>query len=108
MWPVRLLKKPPEQEDEHLAQRDEAQCQDARMFTGLDFWNAPDRWDGIENPNLRSPNGQAFWMIERQVKKYISPPPRRPSKRDDMRVYEIAIGLDRVVTLATEEMPIGL
>lgn len=27
---------------------------------------------------------------------------------DDMRVCEIAIGLDRVVTLATEEMPIGL
>lgn len=81
MWPVRLLKKPTEQEDEHLAQRGETQCQDAIMFAGLNFWNAPDRWDGIKNPNLRSPNGQAFWMIDRQVKKYIPRPPRRPSTR---------------------------
>ena len=30
------------------------------------FWNYPRRWDGIDNPNLRDPDGQAFWMVERE------------------------------------------
>ena len=28
----------------------------------LAFWLDPARWDDIPNPNLRDPDGQAFWM----------------------------------------------
>lgn len=77
MWPVRLKRNT----DDVISGHSSNYCLDTRMFTGLDFWNAPDRWDGIENLNLRSPNGQAFWMIDREAKQYIPPAPPPPLER---------------------------
>lgn len=36
------------------------------------FWLAPDRWDGIDKPNLKDPGSEAFWM---RVREAIAPPP---------------------------------
>ncbi len=51
-WSARLLR--------------EAKEAEARLYDPLAFWLHPDRWEGIEQPNLKSKGGMAFWMIDRE------------------------------------------